>query len=378
LIKHRWNKVLNSLGKLLEEKILRKQSPFVRKKTLLIVRLDSIGDYILFRNFIPQLKISEIYKDYKITLCGNSWWKDLAVNLDKNEVSTFIWVDYFKMLTPLYRVRIYLKIYLKGFEIVLHPTYSRDAISDGIVIHSGAKLKIGNSGDSRNYSFEEKLNMDRFYTELIPQSENDFEFNRNYDFFSNFLKAKLEVVKPSIEILSSEGKDIVFCIGAKTSDRCWSAQNFANLAQLINNKFPIYNLILCGTKNDRERAALIIEKTKLNITDYTGEQNLMELCRTLSKGKIIVTNDSGPFHIAVALNKNVICISNGNNYGRFSPYPDNMGTKSVTFYPEIVRQSLEIDSKYKSRLQAENSSADINTIQPADIFNYVLRKKWLE
>lgn len=50
-------------------------------KTLLLVRLDAIGDYVLFRNFIEILKKSERYKGYKITLLGKllakSWIKIL-------------------------------------------------------------------------------------------------------------------------------------------------------------------------------------------------------------------------------------------------------------------------------------------------------------
>ena len=35
---------------------------------LLIIRLDDIGDYIVFRNFLGAYKISEKWKNYKITL----------------------------------------------------------------------------------------------------------------------------------------------------------------------------------------------------------------------------------------------------------------------------------------------------------------------
>ena len=46
--------------------------------TLLIIRLDAIGDYLLFRNFLSVIRASRKYKDYEITLCGNIVWKDLS------------------------------------------------------------------------------------------------------------------------------------------------------------------------------------------------------------------------------------------------------------------------------------------------------------
>ena len=47
-------------------------------KELLIVNTDSIGDYILFRNFLKEIKNSEKYKDYKIVLLGCEKYKDFA------------------------------------------------------------------------------------------------------------------------------------------------------------------------------------------------------------------------------------------------------------------------------------------------------------
>ena len=47
-------------------------------KHILLIRLDAIGDYILFRNFIEVLKRNPKYSDYKITLLGNIVWRELA------------------------------------------------------------------------------------------------------------------------------------------------------------------------------------------------------------------------------------------------------------------------------------------------------------
>ena len=63
------------------------------KNTLLITRLDSIGDYVLFRNYLAFLKQSKKYKDYSITLCGNIIWKDIAESFDSDVVNDFIWIN---------------------------------------------------------------------------------------------------------------------------------------------------------------------------------------------------------------------------------------------------------------------------------------------
>lgn len=70
-----------------------KPSKDIEPKSLLLIRLDAIGDYVLFRNFIEVLKKSEKYKEYKITLLGNVVWKDLSEELDREFVDEFIWLD---------------------------------------------------------------------------------------------------------------------------------------------------------------------------------------------------------------------------------------------------------------------------------------------
>ena len=48
--------------------------------TLLIIKTDAIGDYILFRNFLSEVRNLSLYKNYKIILCGNELWKDIALH----------------------------------------------------------------------------------------------------------------------------------------------------------------------------------------------------------------------------------------------------------------------------------------------------------
>ena len=42
-----------------------------KDKTLLIVKTDGIGDYVLFRNFLGIIRSSDKFKDFKITLLGD-------------------------------------------------------------------------------------------------------------------------------------------------------------------------------------------------------------------------------------------------------------------------------------------------------------------
>ena len=64
-----------------------------KSKTLAIIKLDAIGDYVLWGNFIEVIKNDKNYADYKITLCANPSYQDLAVMLDGEFIYEFIWID---------------------------------------------------------------------------------------------------------------------------------------------------------------------------------------------------------------------------------------------------------------------------------------------
>ena len=44
---------------------------------LLIVRLDEIGDFMLWRPFLEELVTAHQFKDFTIEFCGNKIWKSL-------------------------------------------------------------------------------------------------------------------------------------------------------------------------------------------------------------------------------------------------------------------------------------------------------------
>ena len=73
--------------------LLIKSNNNIKQKSLLLIRLDAIGDYVLFRNFIQILKNSEKYKDYSITLVGNPIWKNLSEEIDISFIDRFIWLE---------------------------------------------------------------------------------------------------------------------------------------------------------------------------------------------------------------------------------------------------------------------------------------------
>lgn len=290
--------------------------------TLLLVRVDAIGDYILFRNFLPVIR--KYYADYRITLCGNEAWKELAETYDCSYVDDFIWVNMSSFYNDLpYRKNVLSDVATRGFEVALQPTYSRRLfLGDAIVKASGAPTRIGSQGDMSNELLKIfKRIGDSYYTHLVPAEENIlFEFNRNAEFLSNLLKEDLDVPLFLQARKDTRDKYVVLFPGASLPERKWSAAYFGLVAAYIKGQGR--RIVIVGSSDDSAAAASIIEVAGAEmITDMTGQTNLVDFCSIIATAGLVVTTLSSAVHIAAATHTPTICIFVDYQLGRFAPYP---------------------------------------------------------
>ena len=351
---------------------------------LLLIRLDSIGDYILFRNFIAVLKNSEKFRNYKFIFAGNIIWKDISEELDKEYIEKFIWVDLKKFTNPLYRFKKLRELSYFGYDYVLSPVQSRRFFyGDAIVKFVNAKEKIGSEGDLSIMTMRQKKIADKYFTKLID-SENEiiFEFYRNKRFFENLIGIELEIKKPEInfeyknsDVLNKFGiKEgfVVLFIGASENHKVWDAENFVKVAEYINNKYNL-KIVLCGGKNDVKYADKFKSFFKGEYLDLTGMTSLIDFAKILSKSNLLITNDTFAQHLAVAINlKNIIVLFNGNDFGRFVPYPEEMVKNlnyNVIFHPEIER---DIESYGKiAKNYGFKSNLNVNEIKYEEVIKKI-------
>ena len=351
---------------------------------LLLIRLDSIGDYILFRNFIAVLKNSEKFRNYKFIFAGNIIWKDISEELDKEYIEKFIWVDLKKFTNPLYRFKKLRELSYFGYDYVISPVHSRRFFyGDAIVKFVNAKEKIGSEGDLSIMTMRQKKIADKYFTKLID-SENEiiFEFYRNKRFFENLIGIALEIKKPEInfeyknsDVLNKFGiKEgfVVLFIGASENHKVWDAENFVKVAEYINNKYNL-KIVLCGGKSDVKYADKFKSFFKGEYLDLTGKTSLMDFVKILSKSNLLITNDTFAQHLAVAINlKNIIVLFNGNDFGRFVPYPEEMVKNlnyNVIFHPEMER---DIESYGKiAKNYGFKSNLNINDIRPEEVIKKI-------
>ena len=341
--------------------------------TLLIIKTDAIGDYILFRNFLSEVRNLSLYKNYKIILCGNELWKDIALHFDSESVDEFIWINPNRLLNYKYKREKENVIYNLKSEIVIYPAYSRTSQGDDLVMRSGANKKITFLGDCRNISKETKSKNDKRYNELIELKDNlSFEFFRYHNFFSKILLKDLIITKPCLINKNNPINKVVICPGASSNTRRWSVDNFHQLSLFIINTYGSdFKFYICGSQNENALAnELCMLFPKIEYVDLTGKLSLVEFADFVSDAQLVITNDSGPLHIAAACNVNVIAISNGNNYGRFVPYPMQINNKVKTTFP-LILNGIENNVEKIKELQNIDSPYQINDVLIEQVINEI-------
>ncbi|MBN2374687.1 glycosyltransferase family 9 protein [bacterium] len=315
----------------------------IRENSVLIVRLDAIGDFILWLGAAKELR--RLYPEgrHKITLLANTAWSSLAGGLPYwDEVWAF---DRSKFLcNPVYRMRMLKRIQSAGFETVIHPAFSRDFFAADSAVHaSSAREKIGFTGDISNIKPYQKRISDGWYTRLIHASPYPLmELRRNAEFVrgitSNGFRAGLPVIdiensKPALDL--SQEFYILFP-GASWRKRMWRAENFAMLSERIYRKTG-WTGVICGSTREADAGISIREMSHAPLIDLTGKTNLIDLACIIRKGRCLVGNETGAVHLAAALNTPSVCITGGGHFGRFIPYDLEIETDRALPRPVFKR-----------------------------------------
>ncbi|HEY8400667.1 MAG TPA: glycosyltransferase family 9 protein [Cytophagaceae bacterium] len=341
--------------------------PAPQLRTLLIVKTDDIGDYILFRDFLRVIR--EHYKGYKITLIGNRVWRTLAEGLDKEYIDNFIWLnkpDFMK--NKEYRFEILKQIRSSGFEEVICPSYSRNLfLEDVISAAAGAKRTVGIDGNSKNTFQWQDQQSRKYYSELIKVESGQFEFFLNKDFFEAMFRKGVDCYKPTIALKPWNafkkrfGNYIVLFPGASVKSKKWNLQYFKEVGEFLAKTYDLH-IIVAGGPYEILLGDQICShfKYKNKITDMTGKTSLMQLCELIQDSILLITNDTCSIHMAGALNVDAIVLANGNNYGRFLPYPEEISTKIKTIYPNSFIKKLQ--SYGTAKMYNWKEKTDINEI----------------
>lgn len=102
----------------------------------------------------------------------------------------------------------------------------------------------------------------------------------------------------------------------------WPARNFAGLAdKLIEKKQAA--IIIVGDNSDKEIAERVVSSMRAHAVNLCGTTTIRQLAALMDKALLVIANDGGPLHMAVALKKKTVSFFGPVDPRVYGPYPED-------------------------------------------------------
>ena len=108
--------------------------------------------------------------------------------------------------------------------------------------------------------------------------------------------------------------------GARWLNKRWPAESFAGLVRWLAAADSSLRFAILGSADDRALGQAIARAGERRCLDLTGQVSLPELVEWIRLSALLVTNDTGPMHIAAALGKPVVALFGPTDPCRTGPY----------------------------------------------------------
>ncbi|BDU51127.1 lipopolysaccharide heptosyltransferase II [Haliovirga abyssi] len=285
-------------------------------KKILIIRSGAIGDVLMTTPLIRELKknMPNIQLDY---LVGN-WSKSvLEDNRYIDDLYTFSEEKLFMKKDYIYILKTILKMRKNRYDTIVvldkHKLASLFAMAIG-----GKRYGFDRYGDgkynNKNIKYVGGKHEIYYYLDILNLF--GLEYNKEDVKMDIFLSDKdIYFAKTIFKSMKLEDKKVIGIVpgGANNpavgddSLRRWSIDKYTGLIKKLLNKG--IKIILFGGKKDVEINKRIIDNIKnVDIIDLAGKTSIKESAAIMKRCNYIICNDSGPMHIASAVNNNIISI----------------------------------------------------------------------
>lgn len=309
---------------------------------ILIVRTDRIGDVILttpairlIREFWPKAKIAVLVAPQTRDLLINNENIDEVLVDDRKGANKGLF-GYWKLISGLRK---------KKFDLaIIYHTKKRTNLT---CVLAGIPVRLGYKNNKFGFLLTEPLKDER---PLGNKHESQYCIDvlkaLNLD-FSGFDGKNLEMqvsIKESSEkwvgafleknILFASDKIIAIHPGASDSSKQWPLENFSGLIDELIKKYSC-KIIIVGDISLKSISEKIVSLTGSKVIDAVGFTSVSQLVSLLNRCNLLVSNDSGPVHIAAALGVPVVSIFTRNEPGInpecWKPLSANSAIVSVPF-----------------------------------------------
>ena len=332
-----------------------------KKKRILIVNVNWIGDVIFSTPFIKTVR--QNYPDSHIICLLHPRCADvLKDNPRLDEIVIYDEEGLHKGLIGKLKLIISLREKKIDVAFLLHRSFTKSLIA----FLAGARERIGYPEKKRGLLLTKAVE--------IPDQE-----THKVEYFLNLARAcDMKVEDPSYEFFVSDterkrvrhllqesgisDKDfiVVLCPGGNWDPKRWPKENFARLADMLSDKLGA-KIVISGAKKDIALAESIKKMMKTIPVISCGKTDLKDLGALMERANLVVANDSGPMHLAVAMKTKVIAL-----FGPTSP--KLTGPYGIGSY-RIICKNEECDVPCYDLSCTDNKCMSIITVE--DVFSAV-------
>jgi len=193
-----------------------------------------------------------------------------------------------------------------------------------------------------------------WYLSVLPQL--GVPVHKNFD----WLPERPEISAAVKSKWNTDGANwIVLQPGARWDNKRWPVENFAGLVRRLAGKFSRARFAVLGSGEDQPLGAAISRAVPSRCLNLCGTTSLPEMIEWVRLCDLMVTNDTGPMHVAAALGKPLVALFGPTEPRRTGPYGQ---------LENVLRIELPCSPCLKSYCTYEKNNECLNAISPAMVF----------
>lgn len=314
-------------------------------RNILIPRFDTFGDIVLLQGFLQALL--DFVPDARVTLLVREGYDQLqSLFPERIQWKTTV-LNHHKEIPEVVKVRLFVEeLRAEEYDLVLTTTYNRFWTDDltAAALAPAWRIALGELQAMPDYLNRILLELGIEsapcpYDDSVPVAENLHEIEKYQLFWEKLTANQTHLPDPQLLIPNSVDKkaqeilsclnltagNFVFCLPAgiaNVSMKTWPAENFARVLTVLEQEYRLKALVV-GHETEK-----IIVDSVIDLAQQQGahpeswlgrDGDIPVLSALLQHALFYLGNDSGPMHIAAALNKPVIAVFGGGDWPRFLP-----------------------------------------------------------
>ena len=324
-------------------------------KRIFLPRFDTLGDIVLLEGLLKSLQQS--FPQVKLTLLVRKGCEDLAPLFPKTiEWFTTELNPYSDSPDASLCEKLLDQLGTGQWDLVLATSYNRTWADHLVAARlTGAKrLALGKPSEIsslyRDLFTRLGLSVDCPYDRFIPVDETSHETEK-YPSLWRELSGKSKLPEPRLSVPETEKRaakrildeadlksgNFCLCFPAGTQRvpiKAWLPERFAEIITWMERKYQLPSLV-AGHESEADCIQSVVhlaQKGKANPRIWLGKDGQIPTFAALAAAaKMYVGNDTGPMHIAAAVNTPVVAVFGGGTWPRFRP----LGSSSLAVAGEM-------------------------------------------